>query len=82
MDPLRFSVVSRWRNARASVLVLPHGEVLPPVFMPVGTQATLKGLTSQQIADIGYRLILANTYHLALRPGPDTLQNIGGVHKL
>jgi queuine tRNA-ribosyltransferase len=49
--------------------------------MPVGTQATLKGLTFQQVADIGYRLVLANTYHLALRPGPDIIKEMGGIQQ-
>eukprot|EP00475_Leptophrys_vorax_P038662 TRINITY_DN6866_c0_g1_i3.p1 TRINITY_DN6866_c0_g1~~TRINITY_DN6866_c0_g1_i3.p1 ORF type:complete len:432 (-),score=92.86 TRINITY_DN6866_c0_g1_i3:868-2124(-) len=76
---LRFQVVASFCKARASILNLPHGEVLPPVFMPVGTQATIKGLTPKQVHDIGYRLILANTYHLGLRPTADVVEHHGGV---
>jgi queuine tRNA-ribosyltransferase len=61
-------------------LETPHGAVETPAFMPVGTQATVKGLTPDQIRDTGTRMLLANTYHLALRPGEETVAALGGLH--
>lgn len=66
--------------ARAGTLTTPHGVVKTPVFMPVGTQATVKGLTREQIRDIGSQIILANTYHLEMRPGSEVVRDFGGVH--
>ncbi len=60
----------------------PHGEVLTPIFMPVGTQASVKSLDSQDIATTGAQLILANTYHLYLRPGEETVDSLGGVQTM
>ncbi|EFQ91962.1 hypothetical protein PTT_11067 [Pyrenophora teres f. teres 0-1] len=68
--------------ARAATLHLPHGPVPLPIFMPVATQASLKGLTPDQLQDQGCRLCLNNTYHLGLKPGQATLDAIGGAHKL
>nr|ACO10794.1 Probable queuine tRNA-ribosyltransferase [Caligus rogercresseyi] len=68
-------------KARASVLSLPHADVLTPVFMPVGTQGTLKGLLPVQLEKMDCRIILGNTYHLGNRPGIETLQSAGGLHK-
>jgi queuine tRNA-ribosyltransferase len=68
-------------QARAGVLQTPHGPVETPVFMPVGTQATVKTMDSLEVKQMGYRIILANTYHLFLRPGRETLQKAGGLHK-
>lgn len=67
-------------EARAGVLSLPHGEVLTPVFMPVGTKGAVKALPMQEIEEIGFNLILANTYHLYLRPGEDLIERAGGLH--
>ena len=67
-------------KARASNLTLPHGLVPLPVFMPVATQASLKGLTSTQLAQTGCKLCLNNTYHLGLKPGQEVLEKIGGAH--
>ncbi|KAJ9132537.1 Queuine tRNA-ribosyltransferase catalytic subunit 1 [Pleurostoma richardsiae] len=69
-------------RARASVLTLPHGPVNLPIFMPVATQASLKGLTPEQLEDTGCRLCLNNTYHLGLKPGQEVLDAVGGAHKL
>lgn len=69
-------------KARASNLILPHGPVSLPMFMPVATQASLKGLTPAQLADTGCNLCLNNTYHLGLKPGQDILKQIGGAHAL
>ena len=69
-------------RARAGVLHTAHGPVDTPVFMPVGTQATVKALTPKQLAeDLGARMVLANTYHLWLRPGEDTVRSCGGLHE-
>ena len=66
--------------ARVGRLDTPHGSVETPVFMPVGTQATVKGLTPGEIHATGSRMILANTYHLALRPGESVVKELGGLH--
>ena len=66
--------------ARRGVFLTPHGPVQTPGFMPVGTQGTVKGLTIDQVAATGADMILGNTYHLALRPGHQTVRNLGGLH--
>ncbi|GAB6090832.1 tRNA guanosine(34) transglycosylase Tgt [Spirochaeta dissipatitropha] len=68
-------------NARAGILHLPHSDVETPAFMPVGTAATIKGVYPGQTEELGYRLILANTYHLLLRPGVDTVKKLGGIRQ-
>ena len=68
-------------KARAGELVTPHGVVPTPVFMPVGTQGTVKTLTAEEVKDIGIAMVLANTYHLYLRPGIDIIAKMGGLHK-
>ena len=67
-------------NARLGYIDLPHGRVETPAFMPVGTNATVKAMYHDKIKDIGYRLILANTYHVYLRPGLEVLSSFDGVH--
>jgi queuine tRNA-ribosyltransferase len=67
-------------NARLGILSLPHGEVQTPAFMPVGTNGTVKGIYHDKIEEIGYNLILGNTYHLYLRPGLEVLEKFGGLH--
>jgi queuine tRNA-ribosyltransferase len=67
--------------ARAGVLHLPHGTVDTPVFMPVGTQAAVKTLTPDEVEALGAQIILANTYHLYLRPGHEVVREMGGVHR-
>ncbi|CAG8212353.1 unnamed protein product [Penicillium nalgiovense] len=69
-------------KARASTLHLPHGSVPLPIFMPVATQASLKGLTYDQLRETGCMLCLNNTYHLGLKPGQAVLDAVGGAHKL
>lgn len=68
-------------GARLGVLTTPHGVVETPAFMPVGTQGTVKGLLPGMVRDAGYGLILGNTYHLALRPGPEVVAAHGGLHR-
>ncbi|CAK7270044.1 hypothetical protein SEPCBS57363_003902 [Sporothrix epigloea] len=79
---LTFELLARCSTtrARASLLKLPHGPVQLPVFMPVATQASLKGLTPAQLADTSCRLCLNNTYHLGLKPGQQVLDAAGGAH--
>ena len=66
--------------ARTGVISLPHGTVQTPAFMPVGTAATVKGMTKDDLHEIGFEIILANTYHLFLRPGMDVIKQAGGLH--
>jgi queuine tRNA-ribosyltransferase len=68
-------------NARSGYLTTPHGVVRTPVFMPVGTQGAVKGMTPAMLEEAGARLILANTYHLYLRPGQNLIKEAGGLHK-
>ena len=66
--------------ARTGAIQLPHGIVHTPAFMPVGTAGTVKGMTKDDLAEIGFEIILANTYHLFLRPGLDIIKQAGGLH--
>ena len=68
-------------GARRGSLELAHGTVETPSFMPVGTVATVKGLTPRDLREIGSQIVLANTYHLWLRPGGDTIAAAGGLHR-
>src|SRR5919202_2927831 len=78
---IRFEVLHADGAARLGRLRTPHGTVETPVFMPVGTQATVKGLTPQQLQEAGARILLGNTYHLALRPGDGLVAEMGGLHR-
>jgi queuine tRNA-ribosyltransferase len=80
-DLFNFSIEGRSGRARAGVLSTPHGKLMTPVFAPVGTQATVKALTPEQLTGVDASLILANTYHLYLRPGDDLVADMGGLHK-
>ena len=81
--PVRLDLIARDRltGARAGLLQTPHGSVETPAFMPVGTQATVKGLTPDLLREVGSRMVLANTYHLALRPGEEVVRELGGLHR-
>jgi queuine tRNA-ribosyltransferase len=68
-------------NARLGILETPHGIIETPVFMPVGTQATVKSMTPEELKEIGATIILSNTYHLYLRPGHKIIEKAGGLHK-
>ncbi len=76
-----FSLQARAGSARRGTLALAHGVVDTPAFMPVGTAATVKGLTARDLRDIGAQIVLANTYHLWLRPGLDVIRAAGGLHR-
>lgn len=67
--------------ARVGRLELPHGVVETPIFMPVGTQGTVKALSQEDLREIGAQIILGNAYHLYLRPGTELLQECGGLHR-
>ena len=68
-------------KARAGILRTPHGEIQTPVFVPVGTQGTVKSLTPEDLSKIDVQIFLANTYHLYLRPGAEVIEKLGGLHK-
>lgn len=68
-------------NARAGILHTPHGDIETPVFMPVGTQATVKAMTVDELKSIGTQILLSNTFHLFLRPGPEIIRGAGGLHE-
>jgi queuine tRNA-ribosyltransferase len=78
-----FTAVSRdtASSARTGVLQLPHGNVSTPVFMPVGTAGTVKAMTVEDLKEIGFEIILSNTYHLYLRPGMEVMAGAGGLHR-
>jgi len=75
-----FRVVAQDGHARTSVFTTPHADVETPTFMPVGTQGSVKGLTPDEVAATGARIVLGNTYHLWLRPGPEVVSGQGGLH--
>jgi len=79
--PLVFHLDATCGRARASTIELPHGDVLTPVFMPVGTQGTIKGLSSEDMAALGCKILLGNTFHLANRPTCALLEKCGGLHE-
>ena len=80
----RFEVRARSTDcaARAGVFTTPHGDVPTPAFMPVGTRGTVKGVMPRDLAALGARMVLANAYHLHLRPGEETVAKLGGLHAL
>ncbi|MCL6516510.1 tRNA guanosine(34) transglycosylase Tgt [Alicyclobacillus sp.] len=82
MQPVRFELIRRCPRtlARRGRLHTPHGTVETPVFMPVGTQATVKTMAPWELTEMGAGIILSNTYHLHLRPGEDLIRRMGGLH--
>jgi len=78
---ITFQVLAEDGSARAGRLLTPHGAVATPAFMPVGTQATVKALVREELLAVGAEMILANTYHLYLRPGVDVIRRLGGLHQ-
>ncbi|HJU18642.1 MAG TPA: tRNA guanosine(34) transglycosylase Tgt [Stellaceae bacterium] len=81
MSPFPFTVLARDGRARRGRLETAHGAVETPAFMPVGTAATVKAMTPEGVAATGARMILANTYHLMLRPGAERIADLGGLHR-
>lgn len=80
MTTFGFEVLGEDGRARRGRLTTAHGTIETPVFMPVGTAATVKGMTSESVARTGAEIVLANTYHLILRPGAETVDRLGGLH--
>jgi len=78
--PVSFRVEHRDGAARAGVLLTPHGPVATPAFMPVGTRGTVRALDSRDLREAGAEMVLANTYHLMLRPGAEVVERLGGLH--
>ncbi len=76
-----FQIASKNHRARTGIFTTPHGDLLTPVFAPVGTQATVKTLTPEHLKEVNATLVLANTYHLYLRPGDELVRDMGGLHK-
>jgi queuine tRNA-ribosyltransferase len=76
-----FTVLATCGRARAGILHTPHGNLLTPVYAPVGTQATVKTMTPRDLRGMGATLVLANTYHLYLRPGSELIEQLGGLHR-
>lgn len=80
---MEFKILKKAKNnrARLGIIETKHGEIRTPAFVPVGTQATVKGLTVEQLKEIGAESVLCNTYHLYLRPGDKVVKKMGGLHK-
>ena len=81
--PVTFDLVKKdaKTHARRGVVYTPHGDIQTPIFMPVGTQATVKAMTPRELTEIGSQIILSNTYHLHIRPGEDLIREAGGLHR-
>ena len=79
--PIKYTLEAKDGNARAGVIETPHGKIETPVFMPVGTQATVKAMTKEELETIHSQIILGHTYHLYLRPGDKLVNDFGGLHK-
>ena len=79
--PVTYELQKKSGKARAGKITTPHGEIETPVFMPVGTQATVKAMTPEELEAIGSQIILGNTYHLYLRPSDELVAKFGGLHK-
>jgi queuine tRNA-ribosyltransferase len=77
---IEFHLEARSGTGRAGKLITPHGEIETPVFMPVGTAGTVKGVPQDILEDLGVQILLGNTYHLYLRPGVETVRKFGGLH--
>ncbi|HIA01636.1 MAG TPA: tRNA guanosine(34) transglycosylase Tgt, partial [Myxococcales bacterium] len=81
-DWLKYTLLATDGNARAGIVETPRGTIPTPVFMPVGTQGSVKGIDPQTLKELGASICLGNTYHLLNRPGPDRVQHLGGLHKM
>ncbi|MCJ7754713.1 MAG: tRNA guanosine(34) transglycosylase Tgt [Thermoanaerobaculales bacterium] len=79
-EPVTYRIEATDGGARLGVLTTPHGEVVTPNFMPVGTRAAVRAVDSRDLLEAGTQILLANTYHLMLRPGAETIAELGGLH--
>jgi len=82
MNDFSFTIDAQETHARACTITTPHGPIHTPIFMPVGTQGSVKALSPSDLKAVGAEIILANTYHLMLRPGKNFLSEFGGLHRL
>jgi queuine tRNA-ribosyltransferase len=84
MKSFKFKIEKKIPDAlgRAGVFTTPHGEIQTPCFVPVGTKASIKGMTPEMLQDLGAQIVLANTYHLYLQPGDELVRDAGGLHKM
>ena len=82
MSAIRFDIEATEGRARAGILRTHTSTIHTPVFMPVGTKGSVKGMTPEELQDLGVTVILANTYHLMLRPGTEVVRGLGGLHKM
>ncbi len=80
-QPFQYTRIAQDKRARAGIFSTPHGDILTPVFAPVGTQATVKAVSPAQLQETGASLVLSNTYHLYLRPGDELVAEMGGLHR-
>jgi len=80
LPDFQFDLVATDSHARAGIFQTPHGLIETPIFAPVGTQGAVKALTPDQLRQAGASLVLANTYHLFLRPGAELIASLGGLH--
>src|SRR6266478_7305215 len=81
MSEFAFEIFATDGAARAGILRMERGAVLTPAFMPVGTAGTVKAMLPESVAETGADIVLANTYHLMLRPGAERIASLGGLHK-
>ena len=79
--PFQFTITATSGPARLGRLDTPHGPLETPIFAPVGTQATVKAMRPRDLRELGATLVLANTYHLYLRPGDELIRDLGGLHR-
>ncbi len=79
-DHFTFRIVASHAGARAGIIHTPHGAIPTPTFLPVGTQAAVKSLAPEEVEGLGASILLANAYHLYLRPGPEVVESMGGLH--
>ena len=77
---LKFKRIAQDGKARAGILETDHGVIETPIYMPVGTQGTVKATEQRELIELGAQIILGNTYHLYLRPGMDVIEQAGGLH--
>jgi len=82
-DPARltFEISARDGDARRGTLLTPHGPVGTPAFIPLATKGSVRGMSSREVAGIGFEMVLGNTYHLLVAPGPDRIREAGGLHE-
>jgi queuine tRNA-ribosyltransferase len=78
---LKYKRIAQDGKARAGVLETDHGGIETPIYMPVGTQGTVKAIEQRELIELGAQIILGNTYHLYLRPGMDVIEHAGGLHR-